>query len=176
MIILGFLSFIRVNAAERRQDLSESRAQSKKHGIFIGDVNVHPTQFRWEGHQVVVQEAWLESYGYADDQGKSHSLSIKFLIDGKAETEERIARKEGKSIELRRDGVESRYQPRFLWYKSPLQTLMGGREKGVIHYILVPKDAPPSSIAVRVGTRKYSDKTPINVTDSMSDVVLTFEL
>jgi hypothetical protein len=62
---------------------SPSIAISKKHGCFIREVRVEPDHFEWEGHKVVVGEAWLESGHYIprpDENTNVNWVPDNFLI------------------------------------------------------------------------------------------------
>lgn len=160
-------------ASKADMEISDSIKQSKEQGIFTRAVPVSPKSFEWEGHRAEVNEAWLERGGEAGIG--SQRLVFSFILDGQRDTEGTIAHKEDKYIELAREGATERDQPRFFWYKSPLSAAIGGREKRVIHY-LVLSEKLPNSVTLAVGTRFYPVKGSAKPDSHKSGTSLVFQL
>lgn len=147
--------------------VTNSVSESKRHGYYIQDVNVDPSEFNWEGHRVKLHEAWLEG-----EKGKRSTsdfmLFVRFEMDNNLTNEHKFC-----DIEKRRlilmlaEPVQydsyCMHLPARLWVKA----LAGGSYGDVVHGLSLSK-IPSEPLKIIVGTCNNGHSKPV-----LTDVKLT---
>lgn len=165
-------------SARSSTEISSSIQQSCRKGVFLHSVNVHPSTFDWNGHDVAIRECWLER-----NSTQEHPLLVlSFTIDGKEWKEHYIADKEWKFIELKHTNESSLGSMRFIncFRLSRIWKAiwpLGGAYGNYIHYLAF-KSPPPPTLTLTVGTITMHDYRvdPSPNKLQMSDISLQLDL
>lgn len=113
---------------------SDSVRQSKKQGTFIRLIPVSPENFLWEGHDVRIQESWLETF--PDGKVTSLTFSDKGMKESSLRGRYLCFLNEDKT-------VEEKYAPLDFTTRGFANYFFGGRSGKVVHFMRM-KDPIPS--------------------------------
>jgi len=137
-----------------------SIADSKKMNTLRGIVIAEPDHFCWEGHDVVVSEAWLDKY-YTG----SVFLLFKLNIDGKSMKESSIESKERKFLNFdRADGAKP-----ILFFYNLSRGLFGQQR---IYFLELPAQQP-KQVKLNVNTGTTVNRKPVT---KNTGITITFHI
>lgn len=128
-----------VQAMELVEGPFRSIKEAKHYEQFLREVYVAPDHFDWEGHDVVVSQAWLDKQNY---------LTFRLKVDGRELKEHLIRHDQEKAI---------------IFKEEPNWHLLSEKRSGEVfqqhiysgvfaHYVSVAADPMPKTVKLRIGT------------------------